>query len=558
MSNRRTPSPLTLEHLLNALRDAEIAPDRLRDLRSAVRRVAAFLGLQPGEVPLAISDIADGLADLKSAALGITEKSLSNIRSNFIAAVRVSGLATNGRVRAKRTPLWCELIDKLPAKRQVTGLSRLANYASARDLGPSDISDRIVDDFIESVKDATLHRNPVLLKRNTIAIWNEVAIALPNENLRQLARVETKVPRRVAWEALAPEFRRDVDEYLAWLKCDDPFAEGARIKPLAPRTIKLRHNQIHTAVTALIGSGIDPAAIQSLSDLVGEDNFKRIFKHRGVSAHSENGFNRDLAEMLVRMAKEWVKLDEGSLERLRNLLRHVKAPVPGLTTKNKALLRQFDDPAVWQRLLDLPANLWRQSRNAKTLNCRVLARAQAAIAIRCLTFMPIRLQNLADLEFDRHVFLKPLGAVSTLELMPEEVKNGVPLSFDIPPAFADMLRSYRDELAPPIIGRRPDRLFFNFDAQPKGSACVANLIKTQLRKGVGIEMTPHQFRHLAAKKMLDHEPGSYELVRQLLGHQNLKKTVVYYAGMDSRRAGIHHHTLIEKTLQAQLKHRRTK
>ena len=75
---------------------------------------------------------------------------------------------------------------------------------------------------------------------------------------------------------------------------------------------------------------------------------------------------------------------------------------------------------------------------------------------------------------------------------------------------------------------------------------VAHLIKTYLRKRAGIVMTPHQFRHLAAKIMLRHEPGSYETVRQNLGHKTLKTTIRFYAGEDTRAAGLHHQQLVEK------------
>jgi hypothetical protein len=38
-----------------------------------------------------------------------------------------------------------------------------------------------------------------------------------------------------------------------------------------------------------------------------------------------------------------------------------------------------------------------------------------------------------------------------------------------------------------------------------------------------VKLTPHQFRHLAAKIVLHANPGAYELVRQMLGHKNMKK-----------------------------------
>jgi integrase len=57
-------------------------------------------------------------------------------------------------------------------------------------------------------------------------------------------------------------------------------------------------------------------------------------------------------------------------------------------------------------------------------------------------------------------------------------------------------------------------------------------------------MTPHQFRHLAAKIVLDANPGAIEVVRQLLGHQNTKTTTNSYAGINTLRAGRAHADLI--------------
>jgi integrase len=51
-----------------------------------------------------------------------------------------------------------------------------------------------------------------------------------------------------------------------------------------------------------------------------------------------------------------------------------------------------------------------------------------------------------------------------------------------------------------------------------------------------VKQTPHQFRHLAAKMILDEHPGAHELVRQM-GHKNAKTATNFYAGIDTRRAG---------------------
>ena len=65
-------------------------------------------------------------------------------------------------------------------------------------------------------------------------------------------------------------------------------------------------------------------------------------------------------------------------------------------------------------------------------------------------------------------------------------------------------------------------------------------------RDLGVKLTPHQFRHLAAKIILDEHPGAYELVRQLLGHKNPKTTTNFYAGIDTRRAGRAHADLVMK------------
>jgi integrase len=91
----------------------------------------------------------------------------------------------------------------------------------------------------------------------------------------------------------------------------------------------------------------------------------------------------------------------------------------------------------------------------------------------------------------------------------------------------------------------------NVDGTPKSQATVAWLIASYSKRRAGIVLTPHQFRHLDAKVLLDAEPGGFETVKQLLGHKSLKTTVGAYAGIDSRRAARHHQRLIENAIASQ-------
>jgi integrase len=314
----------------------------------------------------------------------------------------------------------------------------------------------------------------------------------------------------------------------------------------------LRRDQIHAAVSALIDTGMKPAAIRSLADIVTPVNFKRILRRRVEMVDgAQNSFNQSLAIALTLIAREWVKVDGAAQTELKRLLNKVPMPLKGLTDKNKRFLRQFDDLNALRRLVQLPERLWAEVKRETRPTYRTLAKVHAALAVGILTYMPIRLQNLLTLEFERHLFIRTgREAKSTLELSNGEVKNDMDLAFEIPPQIVKMLVEYRERIAPKIIGERPARLFVNVDGTPKTEKALGALITNYTRRRAGITLTPHQFRHLSAKVLLDHQPGGFETVRQLLGHKNLQTTVFSYAGIDSRRAGRHHQRLIDEALLA--------
>jgi integrase len=549
---RRGAIPVTLKAVLDALEERrDLAANRLRDLRSAVTRVAKLLGEAPGHILLELPVLSAKLAAITPAAAGLTAKTFSNIRSDFLAAVNASGLKpTYSAGKGALSPGWSQFLGKLPKRR--IGLSRLARHASREGIEPHQIDDAALERFMNAVRQGSLHRNPNHLHRTVAKIWNEVA-GQPELDICQVTVPSFRpVPKRLNWELLPSQFRQSVDDHLAWCSGSDVFNENARPRPLAAQTLKLRRDQIHAAVTALVAAGIKPLAIKSLADLVNPGAFKLILRQRYNAANGrENSYNRALAEALAQIAREWVKVDASAFAELKKLAGKMPMPQSGLTDKNKGFLRQFDDPAVLQRLHDLPDRLWADVRRQARPNFRTLAKAQAALALSILCYMPLRLQNLASLTFDVHLFLRAeANATSSLEIPGSEVKNKTDVAFDIPHRIAKMLIEYRDRIAPKIIGHRPDRLFVNADGSPKLQAAVARLIKTYAKRRAGIVLTSHQFRHLSAKVLLDAEPGSFETVRQLLGHKSLKTTVGAYAGIDSRRAARHHQHLIEQTLAA--------
>ena len=414
ISKSEAPAPgvakaTTLATVLAALEQpAGLSITRQRDLRSAVKRVADLLGDEPAGVPLDVGAIGSKLGAVNPIAASMTAKRFANIRSDFLAALKASGLMPV-KVEVKKTlsPAWAALFKQLSGRRAHIGLSRLARYASAKGIEPRDINDAAIDGFIAAVREGSLHQNPRALHRQVTLIWNEAArdpkLGLPPVTVASFRGP----PQRIEWSVLPASFRRDVDDYLCWAGRSDPFAAGARLRALAPKTLRLRRDYIHAAASALVETGTKPASILSLADLVTPLHFKTILRLRlEIAGGQENTFNRDLGIMLALIAREWVKVDGPALAELKRLVGKLPVPTVGLTDKNKRFLRQFDDPKAQQRLRELPERLWVEVRRDRRPNFRTLAKAQAALAIAILTYMPVRSQNLSNLTFDTHLFVR--------------------------------------------------------------------------------------------------------------------------------------------------------
>jgi integrase len=550
-----TADPVTLASVLAALEEpGGVSGTRLRDLKSAVKRVAFLLGNEPAAIALDLGAISTGLVAVNPVAAGLTAKSLSNIRSDFLAAVKASGLSpVETEAKSPLSPGWLDLFEQLSGRRAHIGLSRLARYASGQGIAPKEVNGEVIGGFIAAVRAGSLHGKPDKLHRQVSLIWNE-AVQYPELGLRRVTVPSFRSPpKRIDWALLSDAFKQDVEDYLCWCAVSDPFALDTRSRALAPRTLRLRRDQIRAAVTALVESGTEAASIRSLADLTSPDNFKSILRRRlEIVDGQTNTFNYNLGKALVQIAYEWLKVDAQVFAELKHLLGKMPVPLLGMTDKNKRFLRQFDDPAVLRRLYRLPDRLWAEVRRDHRPNFRTLAKVQAALAIAILSYMPLRLQNLTALAFGTHLFMQEgPGAVSSLELSADETKNGLEVAYDIPPDVAKMLVEYRDRIAPKIIGHRPTRLFVTVKGTPKSQATVSYLVCSYLKRRAGIILTPHVFRHLSAKVVLDAEPGAYEIVRQQLGHKNTKTTTGFYAGINSRRAARHHYRLVQQALEMQ-------
>jgi integrase len=354
--------------------------------------------------------------------------------------------------------------------------------------------------------------------RAVATAWNRLAALAPDRGLRPVQVPSNKpAPSRYPWERLPASFQDDVERYLTWTSVPDPLDEGARAKALAPRTRHLRRDYIHSAVTAAVAAGIDPESLTSLASLVAPETFKALVRELWKRDGSKlSAYTHGVAGTLIAIAAEWVKAPADAIAALKALRRKLGTLPNGLTEKNKALLRKFEDPRLVEQLLDLPEKLWRRTRPQLATSRRPFIDLQTALAIDLLLHTGLRMENLSTLEFDKHLhWPQGRGRPALIEFGNDETKNEESLKFEIPPYLADRLWDYRHNIAPNVTGRVPTAVFIAWDGTPRGQATLSLAIAKTVRKELGVKMTPHQFRHLLAKLTLDANPGAHEQGRQL-------------------------------------------
>src|SRR5262249_55024817 len=153
----------------------------------------------------------------------------------------------------------------------------------------------------------------------------------------------------------------------------------------------------------------------------------------------------------------------------------------------------------------LPDRLWHTARRGLAASRRPFVDLQSALAIDLLVHVPaLRMQNLSSLRFGKHLHW-PQGRRKPALLIvgDDETKNNVRFEFEIPTVLAERLWIYRNEIAPALTGQRSEAVFVTFKGKARTQAAIKIAIERTVLRRIGVKITPHQFRHLAAKFALD-------------------------------------------------------
>jgi integrase len=263
--------------------------------------------------------------------------------------------------------------------------------------------------------------------------------------------------------------------------------------------------------------------------------------YRGLKAMLDrkggtSGMIHGMAYTLLTIAKHHARLSGEELQKLRVFCSRLKLKRQGMTAKNRARLRQFDDPQLLNRLLLLPEELQREAKTQALSPRRAAALVEIALAIELLLMTALRIKNLAALHLDENIQWTRSSRRGVCHLVVDgrHVKNGEDRDFELEGATVNLLKLYigrhRASLAPV-----PCRWLFarRGGGGPVDPVVLARRITRTIRQRTGLTVNVHLFRALGAKIYLDQNPGGYEVVRRALGHRHLSTLTAAYTGMES-------------------------
>ena len=517
---------------------------RRRDMASAIRTLAGWFNLPEENVPASAKFIREKLERVHAITASVSPRRIQNVRSLVLAAMREVGLSTKlapyaSPFSAEWQCLWDLLDGDTYAK---TELSRFLRFCSAQGIVPRAVNDTVSAQFLAAIEAESLLVKPKTRHQSMCRVWNRMMETHAQAGWPQ---VHLSVPRyeqrlyRIGADKVSAAVATDVEAYLTHLRGTDIFS--GLPKPFRPKSVKAVEGHLWRYLSALHHAGVELSGVPSFDALLTPELVKRGM--RWFLGRNNGKPSKHIGEIAWALRCYAVKYRDPSTETatfFAEVLPKLRQQQTGLSEKNITAMAQFDDPLAVERFLLLPQRLWDLAlAKTKTVEGRTLRQeahllVQSAVAIEILQFAPVRIENLNHLRLDQHLVWQ--GAKLRLVIPAAEVKNSQALDFLLPEATSARVQRYIKDWRCLFLPKSNPYLFPGRDGKAKDQAALRKQIEKTLWDHAALRLTPHQFRHAAAKILLDARPGFYEVARKLLGHKSMMTTYSHYAGAETQAA----------------------
>jgi integrase len=171
------------------------------------------------------------------------------------------------------------------------------------------------------------------------------------------------------------------------------------------------------------------------------------------------------------------------------------------------------------------------------------------LIIGLLVEAPMRRSNVAALRLGHQ--LMRVGSDWTIVLRAEDMKNDREAEYPLSRPLSDRLDRYLAVVRPAFLGSDTHvGLWPSMKRGPMSDCAIYDAVCRRTRKEFGTAMNLHLFRDAAASFWADAAPDEIHLVRDLLGHADLRTTEQHYIHAETVRAARTLASLLERRWMA--------
>jgi site-specific recombinase XerD len=373
-------------------------------------------------------------------------------------------------------------------------------------------------------------------------------------------------------------FREDISAYSTWLRYrgvllhSDPAATTGNSKrladlPLREVSIKNATTLIRASAGAQVRAGRDAREIGAIRDVVSVSAIVTMLNDRrsrrrvpsATNAHevARYAYSDALtARRLAWIAMSWCKITAAGRDEIDEFLLSVpwKKRYDRFFRPTNVVrrLRQFDDPAVFERWISLPSQLIRRAEKTRHAEGKVRPRSindvEVALSLALLRESPIRLRALATLRLGGRQPNIVAKRETLLITYPDDSKSRrdmrILLSDDVRRILDTYIRQYRPAALDLARSSRDNIYLFPGIADKNRHAVSLSANWKRRHAEVGLDVNIHLVRHIMAKIAASRYKAAPETIRLLLGHRNLDTTFRCYIEDALPRASQHLQNLL--------------
>ena len=475
----------------------------------------------------------------------LSRKRWANIRSDLRALLlRCGWVSPESRHGPPREGAWDEVVTVAVADKAGCALAPFARFCETQGITPPAVTAEVVLAYEAWRRAETLWNNS---RQAALAVrkkWAELARGHP-----ELGITPFTLPSRVPWKAarienLPPTFADELGRYLEQLRNPDRL-NPRHGRKRAELTVQHARRALLRSAAYLEQSGVAREEITSLSVLVQPTALRMILER--VDADRERDPNDDtwsyasvqLAQTLLTLARRWVDLPPEDLTAVKEMCHLVKVPHGGLSRRVRDRLAQFATPEELQELFDLPERgfahaeemLKKAQRSKSSSNTKPGGHAaklhESCLALKLLLVQPLRRADLARLDINEHFRFDRRGRVHRIVIRAQKTRREIDIEVptDLARAIERHLKDYR-----PLLVRHESctALFPGEDGGARGPDALGRQITKLAAQQLGVKLSPHLTRHLAATLLINDDSANLPVVQRLLGHGTLSRTEAMY------------------------------